>query len=212
MKRYINLNTHSNCSMGETVITPEEIVEFAVRDGADAVALTDLNSVHGFREFAIAAEKYKDRGFKPIYGVQLYGLNQEKSTTPRKFTLPYPSQSHMEMVVKNLQEADAGKKKSLFSKIKKHIDHYQSGKNEVSEPDVSVLSEVFASIPHDGAVNFKSYDKDLQAMRIAARYNMVEEYKIARRHRRSPLQALEEWDLLTNENLRLFHQPNSLIL
>lgn len=50
---------------------------------------------------------------------------------------------------------------------------------------------------------FKSYDKDLQAMRIAARYNMVEEYKIARRHRRSPLQALEEWDLLTDENLKL---------
>ena len=62
-------------------------------------------------------------------------------------------------LLKSLRDADAGKKKSLFSKIKKHIDHYQSGKNEVSEPDVSVLSEVFASIPHDGAVNFKSYDK-----------------------------------------------------
>ncbi len=100
MKRYINLNTHSNCSMGETVITPEEIVEFAVRDGADAVALTDLNSVHGFREFAIAAEKYKDRGFKPIYGVQLYGLNQEKSITPRKFTLLAKNQKGLKNIYK----------------------------------------------------------------------------------------------------------------
>lgn len=45
--------------------------------------------------------------------------------------------------------------------------------------------------------------QDWIAMHIAARYNMVEEYKIARRHGRSPLQALEEWDLLTEENLKL---------
>ncbi|MCR4812327.1 MAG: hypothetical protein K5867_07020 [Bacteroidales bacterium] len=45
--------------------------------------------------------------------------------------------------------------------------------------------------------------QDWIAMRIAARYNMVEEYKIARRHGRSPLQALEEWDLLTEENMKL---------
>lgn len=45
--------------------------------------------------------------------------------------------------------------------------------------------------------------QDWIAMRIAARYDLVEEYKIARRHRRTPLQALEEWDLLTEENLKL---------
>lgn len=49
--------------------------------------------------------------------------------------------------------------------------------------------------------------QDWIAMRIAARYNMVEEYKIARRHRRSPLQALEEWDLLTEENMKLLLNP-----
>ena len=47
MKRYINLNTHSNSSFAETVVTPDEIVEFAVKDGAKAIALTDLNSVQG---------------------------------------------------------------------------------------------------------------------------------------------------------------------
>lgn len=45
--------------------------------------------------------------------------------------------------------------------------------------------------------------QDWIALRIAARYDLVEEYKTARRHRRTPLQALEEWDLLTEENLKL---------
>ncbi len=87
MKRYINLNTHSNSSFGETIVTPEEIVEFAIKDGANAIALTDLNSVHGLLEFSKAAEKYKEKGFKPIYGVQIFGLNPDKSPAPRKITL-----------------------------------------------------------------------------------------------------------------------------
>lgn len=87
MKRYINLNTHSNSSYGETVVTPEEIVEFAVKDNAKAIALTDLNSVQGLAEFSKAAEKYKEKGFKPIYGVQIFGMNPDKSSAPRKVTL-----------------------------------------------------------------------------------------------------------------------------
>lgn len=58
MKCYINLSTHSNNSKAESVVSPEEIVEFAVNDGAKAVAITDFNSVHGFDEFSKAAEKY----------------------------------------------------------------------------------------------------------------------------------------------------------
>lgn len=87
MKRYINLNAHSNSSFGETVVTPEEIVEFAVKDSAKAIALTDLNSVQGLFEFSKAAEKYKEKGFKPIYGVQIFGMNPDKSSAPRKITL-----------------------------------------------------------------------------------------------------------------------------
>lgn len=87
MKRYINLSTHSNNSKAESVVSPEEIVEFAVNDGAKAVAITDFNSVHGFDEFSKAAEKYRDKGFKPIYGVQIYGVDVEEKYTPRKITL-----------------------------------------------------------------------------------------------------------------------------
>lgn len=46
---------------------------------------------------------------------------------------------------------------------------------------------------------FKHYRQDRIGLTIAARYNLAEEYKTARRHHRNPVQALEEWDLLTEE-------------
>lgn len=43
--------------------------------------------------------------------------------------------------------------------------------------------------------HFKNYNKDLEFMYIASTYNMVDEYKLARRRGRNPYQALMEWDL-----------------
>lgn len=100
MKRYINLNTHSNSSFGETVVTPAEIVKFAIKDGAKAIALTDLNSVQGIPEFSKAAESYKEIGFKPIYGVQIFGINTEKPSAPRKITLLAKNRSGLKNIYK----------------------------------------------------------------------------------------------------------------
>jgi len=46
--------------------------------------------------------------------------------------------------------------------------------------------------------------QDRIAMRIAARYGMTKEYKTARRNRLTPLEALEDWDLLLPEERALF--------
>lgn len=100
MKRYINLRTRSTGSRSETVVTPEEIVGFAVNDGANAVALTDLSSIHGFTEFSKATEKYKDTGFKPIYGVEIYGMDTGTSSVPGKLTLLAKNQTGLKNIYK----------------------------------------------------------------------------------------------------------------
>ena len=41
-------------------------------------------------------------------------------------------------------------------------------------------------------------------MRIADRYDMVEDYKVARRKGYTPVEALEDWDILTAEDRNLF--------
>ena len=62
-------------------------------------------------------------------------------------------------LLKNLQEADAGKKKSLFSKIKKHIDMYQSGKDAITEPDEDAIRNAYAGISSEEKINTETYKK-----------------------------------------------------
>ena len=45
--------------------------------------------------------------------------------------------------------------------------------------------------------------QDRIALRIADRYGLTFEYKVARRHGLSPVEALDEWDMLTDEACRL---------
>ena len=42
----------------------------------------------------------------------------------------------------------------------------------------------------------KFYHQDREAMRIADRYGLTYEYKLARRYNLTPQEALEDWDLL----------------
>jgi len=44
------------------------------------------------------------------------------------------------------------------------------------------------------------FHQDRQAMRIADRYGMTHAYKVSRRNNLSPIEALEDWDLIKPED------------
>ena len=46
--------------------------------------------------------------------------------------------------------------------------------------------------------------QDRIALQIAAKYGLTKEYKMARRQNMRPLEALEEWDLVKEEDRKLF--------
>ncbi len=50
----------------------------------------------------------------------------------------------------------------------------------------------------------KYFRQDRIAMRIASRYGLTNEYKLARRNRLSPIEALEDWDMMKPEDYALF--------
>ena len=50
----------------------------------------------------------------------------------------------------------------------------------------------------------KWFAQDRIAMRIADRSGMTHEYKTARRQNMRPLEALEDWDLVKDEERKLF--------
>lgn len=51
---------------------------------------------------------------------------------------------------------------------------------------------------------FKRIKQDRIAREIAAKYNMVDDYRAARRYGLTPLEALEEFDLIKPEERALF--------
>ena len=50
------------------------------------------------------------------------------------------------------------------------------------------------------------FRQDRIAMRLAARYRMTYEYKLARRHGLTPKEALEDWDLMKKEDYQVFEK------
>lgn len=53
---------------------------------------------------------------------------------------------------------------------------------------------------------FRRRKQDRIAREIAARHNMLADYRAARREGLSPIEALEEWDLLTEVDYKLFEE------
>lgn len=64
-----------------------------------------------------------------------------------------------QVLLKQLKDSDETKKKSLFSKIKKHIDTYQVNKNKLSEPDGKALRAEFDKLKDDNTGDIKNYSR-----------------------------------------------------
>jgi len=73
-KRFIGLHAHSTYSVGDGIGRPEEHIDFARKNGMDALALTDHGNMNGFSSQYLYAEKLQKQGidFKPIFGVESY--------------------------------------------------------------------------------------------------------------------------------------------
>lgn len=50
------------------------------------------------------------------------------------------------------------------------------------------------------------FHADRIAMRLAARYRMTYEYKLARRQGLTPQEALEDWDMMKKEDYKEFER------
>lgn len=66
---FVHLHTHSEHSALDGVSTIEEIIDAALADGQQAVAITDHGVCAGHPVLALAAER---KGIKPIFGMEAY--------------------------------------------------------------------------------------------------------------------------------------------
>lgn len=68
MSNFIHLRAHTQYSIDDGLLDPEELVELAAKDGQGAVAITDASKMFGTVAFYKAAQK---AGVKPIVGVDV---------------------------------------------------------------------------------------------------------------------------------------------
>ena len=56
------------------------------------------------------------------------------------------------------KDAEASKKKSLFSRIKKHVDMYENNKDYIAPPSAEAINEAFEAITDEGTGDIQNYD------------------------------------------------------
>src|SRR5262249_14854783 len=67
-KSFVHLHTHSCFSFLNGTSTPDELVDAAIEEGMDTLAITDTNGLYGSVRFWNAA---REKGIKPIYGMEM---------------------------------------------------------------------------------------------------------------------------------------------
>ena len=73
----VELHLHSNMSQMDALITPQEIVNTAIKWGHKAIAVTDHGNVQAFPEVMLALDKAEKDGkeLKVLYGMEAYYVN-----------------------------------------------------------------------------------------------------------------------------------------
>lgn len=73
-ERFVGLHSHSTFSTYDAIGRPQDHIDFARRNGSDALALTDHGNMNGFSHQYLHAKKLASAGvkFKPVFGVEAY--------------------------------------------------------------------------------------------------------------------------------------------
>lgn len=72
--KFVGLHSHSHFSLGDAIGSPKEHIDFAIKNGMDALALTDHGNMNGFSHQYIYAKELAKKGvnFKAIAGIEAY--------------------------------------------------------------------------------------------------------------------------------------------
>ena len=98
-EKRVELHLHTNMSQMDALITPEELVNTAIRWGHKAIAVTDHGNVQAFPEVMLALERSGCEDLKILYGIEAYYVNDTERCA---FGTKYPAFDE-EMIVFDLE-------------------------------------------------------------------------------------------------------------
>ncbi len=79
-KKFVGLHSHSTYSVGDAIGRPEDHIEFARKNGMDAIALSDHGNCNGFAAQHFYKKKLEKEGvpFKALYACEFYYVDSLK--------------------------------------------------------------------------------------------------------------------------------------
>jgi len=99
MSSFIHLHNHTHFSLLDSISTPEGLVDYAIKNNQDSIALTD----HGVMFGSLGFYKYaKSKGIKPIIGVEAYMANGDRFEKDSR-KLKKRNYFHVVLLAKNLK-------------------------------------------------------------------------------------------------------------
>ncbi len=97
-EKRVELHLHTNMSQMDAIITPQQMVDTAIRWGHKAIAVTDHGNVQSFPEIMLAKER-SGSDLKILYGIEAYYVNDTERCV---FGSSYPDFED-EMIVFDLE-------------------------------------------------------------------------------------------------------------
>jgi DNA polymerase III alpha subunit len=123
-KKFVGLHSHSTFSIGDAIGRPEDHIEFAIKNGMDALALTDHGNMNGLsHQYLYWENKLKKSGsaFRPLYGNETYFVSSLKD-----WQTLYDSEQQ-----KKSLEREEKKKKQFQEKVQGLMDPFASTKEDL---------------------------------------------------------------------------------
>ena len=150
-EKRVELHLHTNMSQMDAIITPQELVNTAIKWGHKAIAVTDHGNVQAFPEVMLALEKAqgagKDNGLKILYGIEAYFVND---TARCVFGSKYPAFDD-EMIVfdiettglsnRNCKIIEIGAVKIKDGKVLDTIDFFVDPEEPIP-PEITTLTSI----------------------------------------------------------------------
>ena len=133
-KKFVGLHAHSTFSVGDAIGLPQDHIDFAIKNGSDALALTDHGNMNGVshQQLKIADLAKNGQKFKAIPGVEAYFVDDLVAWKELK-----------EQVAEQKEAEKLEKKKKAISKATdKLVEHFLGNELASTEEELDAASAV----------------------------------------------------------------------
>jgi len=148
-KNFVGLHAHSTFSIGDAIGRPKDHIDYAIKNGMDALALTDHGNMNGFSHQHVHGEYLKKKGvaFKILPGCEAYfipslddwqGLYEQSRADAAQVKIEKKAKETKEKIDKLIADVNGSTKEDLIvGQANAELDEETQGGTGVEDEEAS---------------------------------------------------------------------------